>query len=59
VACEGVSSRNLVGHSCSPYGFVEIASRLQQSPDFDAVDVGEVGEGLEAVVVGGAGWLEV
>ncbi len=56
VACKGVSSRNLVGHSCSPYGFVKIASQLQQSPNFDAVDVGEVGEGLRAVIVVGAGW---
>jgi len=50
-----VSSRTLVGHSCSPSEFVKIASQLQQSPDFDAVDVREVGEDLRAVVVDGAG----
>jgi len=51
-----VSSRNLVGHSCSPYGCIEITSRLQQSPNFDAVDVDDREEGLRAVIVVGAGW---
>jgi len=51
VACAVVGGRILVGLSCSPDWVVKVTSGLQQSPSFDAVDVGGVGGSFRVVIV--------